>query len=372
MKIAVNAKMLNQILKDTKPYINFKNKFPILETVKISAKNNDITITGTNLNDSIISRLSGSVTEEGEVCIDIKELMSIVKNQKDRIVINDDTIENGITINYKSLDAEEYPVINELVDYEEYKITNETINGISLCLPYVLLNDDSRPTFNQVWIDNENIFACDTHKLLIIKNDEIKQENKDNAIPIPYNSTKLISNTFKNSKQLTLKVSKNNLVEISDQLDQLTTVICRMPNVKPFPYKQVIPREFVNKITVNTKEFKSILDKIPEEKIKEKIIKNGETKEGKKDIIVTKLFLNLQCDNVKVDTKLVKEFDLSCDSYIWKPMLVAFYKPYMEKFVDTFKADKQITINFSGVGSPASIQNDKMLALLVPTKNERN
>ena len=205
MKIKINAKTLNSILKKVKPFINFNlKKLPILQTIKISASDT-IQITATDLQNSIIVNIPGEIFERGEICINHKEFQQMIKSQTEDIIITDTTVENGITINYESSNPLEYPNIRRVEDNQQsFSLSNDFITGLNTCLPHVWnkkLEGSERQIYEGVWIDNDNIIASDTHTLAVYKQNEIQYQKN---ILIPTDAVKCIINTFKKSNNLAI------------------------------------------------------------------------------------------------------------------------------------------------------------------------
>jgi len=173
MKIQVNAKSLNNILKTIKPFVGVQlKKLPIMQTIKITAFDS-IHITTTNLQNSIVSSIPGEVFEQGEICINFKELQQMIKGQTEDIIITDKTIENGITINYESLSALDYPNIRTIEDDQIlFTLSNDFIINLNTCLPHVWdskYEGSERQIYEGVWIDNSHILATNTKLLIITK-----------------------------------------------------------------------------------------------------------------------------------------------------------------------------------------------------------
>jgi len=361
MKIQINAKTLNSILKKVKAFIGHTvQKFPILQTIKITAYDK-IQITATDLQNSIIANIPGEVFEQGEVCINLKELQQMIKSQTEDIIITNNTIENGITINYESLNPLEYPNIRRVEEEQKYiPLSNDFITGLNTCLPHVWnkkLEGSERQIYEGIWIDNDNMIASDTHTLVVYKQNEIQYQKN---ILIPTNAVKCILNTFKKSNNFQCKVN-NNLLEISDGT---YTVICWIYTDLQIPKYQSIIQGLKgwNHITVDTKYFKSIVDKLP---LYEKYGNDENVTEH-----ATLVDLEIMNNNVNMNTLTVKPFEIKCKEVYGDYLKLSYYNHLMKKLINSFneKEDKELTISFNGVLTPFTIQNDKMMVLGLPCR----
>jgi len=361
MKIQLNAKTLNNILKKVKLFVGFNlKKLPIMQTIKITASD-AIHITATNLSNSIIVNILGEIFEQGEVCINFKELQQMIKSQTEDIIITDSTIENGITINYEPYSALEYPNI-QMVEVDQLTtLSNDFITGLNTCLPHAWnskMEGINRQTYEGVWIDKENIIASDTHTLVVYKQNEIQYPKN---ILIPSSAVKCIVDTFKKSNTIQCKIN-DKLMELSDN-DY--TIICRIYTDIEIPkYKMILQglRED-NYITVNTKYFKSIIDKLP---VKEKYKKDDDEDFEFSTIVDLEMFNN----NVTMNTLTVKPFEIKCKEVCGDHLKLSYYNHLMKKLINGFneKENKELIIKFNGILRPFVIENDKMIVLGLPVR----
>ena len=347
MKIQLNGATLNNVLKKVKPFIDLKNKnLPILQTIKITATD-DVYITTTDLENTIIARVPGNIVfKPGEICVDYKGLIQMVKGQTEQIVITKNTIENGMIINYQSMSAEDYPNMQRITADEKHystNLSNDFIKGLETCLPHALDDKKSdRVAFKGIWIDNEHYFACDTRTLALYKQNEIQYPKN---ILIYQSAVKGITGTFKKDNNIQCKINSH-LMELSNNE---YTVICRIKtDTNMPPYNHIInglKNEYY--ITVDTKYFKSIVDKIPK------------NKQG------TLVDLKVKHSIVKMSSDTVKPFEVKCKDEYCDGLEICYNNMYMQRLINSFdlKLNKELTIKFNGRTEPFVIQNDKLIVL---------
>lgn len=354
MKIQLNGATLNTILKKVKPFIDLKNKnLPILQTIKISASDTAY-ITATDLENTVIATIPGSnVLEQGEICVNYKEFLQMVKGQTEELIITDNTIENGMIINYQSMSAEDYPNMQRIdIDEQQYVTTlsNDFIKGLNTCFPYTLNEKDSRPAFEGVWIDGENIFACDIRTMALYKQNEIEYSKN---ILIYSNTVKCITGTFKKDSNIQCKINSH-LMELSNGE---YTVICRIITDLTMPAYNHILSSLNNDeyITVNSKYFKSITDKIPK------------NKEG------TLVDIKVKYGIVEMSSNTVKPFEIKCKDVHCDELEICYNNKYMQRLLNSFdlKENNELTIKFNGSKEPFVIKNDKLLVLAVPVMDNK-
>ena len=344
MKVSIDGKVLNGILRVVSPYVGKRKKSQpdILQTVKITATDK-VYISATNLNSDIVAEVPGAdVLDPGETCINFKELQQLVKGYCGPVLITGKEIKTSLTIKYMSHDYEEFSNSVEVKDYQEFTLTNEFITSLNTCLPFVSL-DTIRPIFSSVWVDEKNLISTDSFVLITRKQDCIKS-NK--PIVIPLDQAKLLVGTFKKADSLSCRVSDGRM-QVSDGANTVTIRInagCPIPS-----YEKIIPTDNANEVTVNTKEFRSMLCAFPVEE-KENFV-----------------FFNLG-ETVTLKSNLVNEIQMNCTANIRRNFEITLGLNLLKKLVNVF-TDEEITLNFFGSFSPVTIKNDEITVLMVPIRS---
>ena len=126
---------------------------PVLECIKLEAKNDVLTLTAYDGEISIEKKIRAEVLEEGEVCVNGKFFSDFVgKIAFMEVVIASD--EKGIVIKYgenesymQSLSAEDFPIFTgEVIDHDKYFETKEnTLKDLISKVVFCCATDESRP-----------------------------------------------------------------------------------------------------------------------------------------------------------------------------------------------------------------------------------
>lgn len=130
-----------------------KTVMPILECVKLQAKNDGLILTAYDGEISIEKKITAEVLEEGEVCVNGKFFSDFVgKISFTEVVVSSD--EKGIIINYgesesymQSLNASDFPIFNGSTIAEEnyFEVKEADLKELVSKVVFCCATDESRP-----------------------------------------------------------------------------------------------------------------------------------------------------------------------------------------------------------------------------------
>ena len=188
MKITIEQWELQQAIEKAKKILR-KSAMPILESVLLTAnKNNNITLTATNLESSIIINLSGnfgSVEESGAITID-KSNFKLIKKLNGSLCISDDgntvQILGNRELKFTQHDVSKFPEIKTEVNHKAFTIKENEFKD-SLKIKTFISKEKSRPIMCTCCINRNRIIAIDGFRLAKINLNIDNKCDKDILIP---------------------------------------------------------------------------------------------------------------------------------------------------------------------------------------------
>lgn len=261
MKVKVNMDELRDVIKKVKGVIPNTPSIKVLENLFIKAEDRVVTVTGSNLEDTLeIELLSGEVIETGKVLID-KDTLLLIEKIKDRgkfagfITITDNEISyDNKVINFENdgeETAEDYPEASECnipvfsADHKELR----RLLGVS----YVCdKKAENYPLKRAVCIDNDYFVATDTYRLAKRKHGI---DNKlENPVSISVKSVDLLTSLLSNSevKFVNCYIDEEER-HLCFEIDNIKHVVYLMQE-KYFDWRNFTYPEPLTTITIDTKE----------------------------------------------------------------------------------------------------------------------
>lgn len=160
--------------------IEAKRTLPILSHLLLEAKENTITISGTDLDVSIRTIVDGDVKNEGRIAISGKKLYEIVRELPDtsidlrwRETQHVEILCAKSVFRLKGAAPEEFPAFPETAEGVGITLSTETLRAMIPKILFAVSTDQTRPTLTgallQIAEGELRIVATDGHRLSLVK-----------------------------------------------------------------------------------------------------------------------------------------------------------------------------------------------------------
>ncbi len=371
MKFVISSTVLLGHLQAINRVISNKNTLPILDNFLFQLNENELKITASDLETTLITTIDiENATDDGVIALPARILTDILKEFADQPLtfdINPESYnvkissENGI-YNIVGLNGEDFPqlpIIKEDIKKSIQVPTELLANGISKTL-FATADDELRPVMNGIFIelheDNLAFVASDSHKLVRYKRFDIKADEESNFI-LPKKPASLL-------KSILPKDDNEVLIEFDDK-----NAFFSLPNYKlvsrlvegNYPsYNSVIPENNPHKLTIDRLELLNSLKRVS-------LFSNQASNLIKLDIIGNQLSVSAQ----DIDFSISADEKLNCQ-YEGDDMAIGFKSAFLiEILLNLSSADILIELSDpsrAGVLFPVDKDNDDedMLMLLMP------
>ena len=241
---------------------------PILEGIKISAEDNELTLSATDTDLSIEKKIKADIKVEGETVVPGKFITEFVKklsnseielevNDKNQLLIRYDGNESIIQC-YKVI---EYPGFKKLKTDEWFGISQKDLKALISKTIFSVALDDSRPILKGVLFDIDqkeiSAVALDGYRLARVKKKSTANVKKQ--IVVPTRSLNEISKLLDDSDDIINVYIDSNAIMI-DTVD--TKIISRLLEGDFVNYKQIIPMNYETFVIVNKLQLEDALERV--------------------------------------------------------------------------------------------------------------
>lgn len=341
-----------------------KTTNPILEGIKLSAENDELVLSATDLELAIIKTIKAEVFLDGETVVPGRFFSEFIKKlTNEKIELNLDTT-NKMNIKYtdsvsnvQCLNASEFPNIKNLVDADHFEIKARDFKTLINKTIFSVAQDDARPILKGTLLEVEDgklkAVALDGYRLALAQKPLISSTSNIKVI-VPARSLSEISKLLDDDVD-TIKVfvQQNYLmVEVNN-----TKIISRLFDGDFINYKQIIPNDFSTTVTVNKEQLENALDRAS---LLSRIDKNNLVKfdVGEKVMLLSS----------KSDIGDIKEnITISLDG---KDLSIAFNARYFSEALRVIN-DEFIKLNFQTTVAPCiieNVENSDYLYLILPVR----
>ena len=268
MKIMCEGLELSDALLVVSKGTSSKTTNPILEGIKLTAEEDYLTLSATDLELSIEKTIHADVKLEGEIVVPGKlfnEYIKKLSNEQIELNLNE---KNILSIKYtdsvgkiQCLKANEFPNIKKL-DYNDYfEITHNELRQLINKSIFSVAVEDSRPILKgcKIEVEGDTIkaVALDGYRLAVVKKKVVSTTGKFSII-VPARSLNEISKLLDDSDEVVkVYIQKNHLmIDLNE-----TKITTRLLDGDYLNYNQIIPSNFNSKIILNTQQLQEALDR---------------------------------------------------------------------------------------------------------------
>ena len=341
-----------------------KTTNPILEGIKLTAINNSLILSATDLELAIIKTIKADVLIEGEAVVPgrfFSEFIKKLTNEKIELHLDEN---NKMTIKYtdsvsnvQCLNLSEFPTIKKLNDADSFDINSKDFKNLINKTIFSVAQDDSRPILKGTLLELENGFinavALDGYRLALCKKPIVASTNNFKVI-VPARSLSEISKLLEeNIDNVKVFVQKNYLMVEVDS----TKIITRLLDGDFINYRQIIPSDFSSLVTVNKEQLEDGLERAS---LLSRIDKNN--------LVKFEISDKLMILSSKSDLGDIKEnITISLEG---KDLTIAFNSRYFSEALRVIN-DEFIKLNFKTTVAPCiitSTNSDEYLYLILPVR----
>lgn len=175
MKIQVTQENLNRALGTVARVANTRNSLPILSNVLITAKNNQLSISATNLDIAITEFCGAKVSQEGSITVPARLMQDFISNLPSGIInlSLEDSKLHITTEQYNSVvngvASDDFPVMPAITDGKKWTINSQQLKKGLQQVIFAASNDQSRPVLTGVLLHVIDgviyMAATDSHRL---------------------------------------------------------------------------------------------------------------------------------------------------------------------------------------------------------------
>jgi len=334
MKFIVSSTYLLKQLQVLGGVINSSNTLPILDNFLFELDHTKLTVSASDLETTMSSRLDVESDSEGSVAIPARLLLDTLKTFPEQpltfVVEDNNTVEISSNHGKYALayaDGAEFPKAVALEDPSKTVILGDILaNAISKTI-FAAGNDDLRPVMSGVFFqfstEGLTFVATDAHKLVKYTREDVNASQVAEFI-MPKKPLNLLKGILAGSDdEVTIEYNDSNAKFTFDNSE----LICRLIDGKYPNYEAVIPKENPNKLSIDRTQFLNSVRRVS-------IFSNKTTHQIRLKIAGAEL--NISAEDVDYSNKA--EERLTCD-YQGDDMQIGFNSRFLTEMLNNLSAD---------------------------------
>ena len=275
MKFLIEKKIIFKSLTHLQSIVDKRNALPILSNILIEAKNNELTMSSTDMDISIKENINCEVIEEGSTTINAQLIYDIIKKLHDEskieIISNDGKIlslRSGVSkFSLPCLPKEDFPLIESKIQGNKVTTKAENIFNLIDKTKFAISNEETRYFLNGLYFNiyNENnntiltLVGTDGHRLAKFSHEINQKINQVMGVIIPkktiFELSKLLSDL---DEEIEMVINSNKIIFFVGNIIFISKLIDGT-----FPdYQKVIPTNNKNVLKVQRNALGYAVDRV--------------------------------------------------------------------------------------------------------------
>ncbi len=273
MRFVVSSSDLLKKLQSVSKVINPKNTLPILDNFLFEIKEEELIITCSDLETTLVTNLVlDNVDGGGKIAIEAKRLTDILKEFPEQPLtfeIDEETMdvdilsENG-KFSVVGAEGDDFPEPAELDEEKStaFNIDSKILHRGIIKTLFATSDDELRPVMNGIFMelkeDSTTFVSSDSHKLVRYKRYDVKAD-KESSFILPKKPAELLKSLLaKDTDGVTVEFDDKNAVFIFANYKIVSRLIeGQYPN-----YESVIPHNNSNKLVVDRADFYNTIKRV--------------------------------------------------------------------------------------------------------------
>ena len=344
-----------------------KTTVPVLECVKLSARNDEITLSATDGEISIIKTIKAEVQEEGDVCVPGRYFADFIK-KLEGVQIALTTDGRKMDINYADsqtsmqvLPADDFPKIDTEINENSFKLKTadlkKFIEGTSFCCA----TDDSRPILKGCQFvingDDISVTSLDGFRLATISGKVISATG-NMEIVCPARTLNEIEKMMPAEDGETEIFVQRGMILVSSENTILTSRLYGGDFIKK---ENIIPKEFITTVKVNKELLRASIERAAI------LVRSDKNSLIIFDVTTDRIEISSNSEIGNVQEPVKAEVD-------GKDIRIAMNSKFIIEAVNAL-AEEEIELSFNNQVQPficENAQNKEALYLILPVRTSNN
>lgn len=267
MKFTIEKNIFTKITGQLNRLIISRPPSPILGTIKITLKDNQLTMIATDLERAILAHYPVRIEEEGECCVlgkTLNDLLNSINNDKLKISLQGNDLQifsSNLETHLSIMSADDFPRIPEIKTSKELTITSKDLKKALDKTLFTVSYDIARPILSGILfnIDKDQVILAgtDAFRLSEYKINNVQKIEFDNSFVLPISTANEVYKILNSSEvdKVTIKVGSDQVEFVIDEF----TVVSKLIIGKYPDYQKIIPNENQQRVVIGKEEILSSL-----------------------------------------------------------------------------------------------------------------
>ena len=271
MNLTIAKEQILSGLQSVQNVVSTRTTLPILSNVLLRAKEGRLELTATDLDVTVTCSVEASVKAAGAITLPAKKLFGIARELSSGemdLEVDDKhvcSLRSGPSFyKIRGLAAEEFPPLPEFKEDKKVTIPQEKIRGMLKKTSFAISTDETRYVLNGIFLSLKEhkltMVATDGRRLALVDEEVDISEKSQGEFIIPSKAVNELNRLLQEKGEVEIRFTDNQAAFTLKNDKGLDTVIITKLIEGNYPnYRQVIPAETKERITLVREEFQHAL-----------------------------------------------------------------------------------------------------------------
>ncbi len=267
MNLSIAKEQLLAGLQAVQNVVSTRTTLPILSNVLMRADGEKIEFTATDLDVTITCSVEAKVKKGGSTTLPVKKLFGITRELAGGEIdleVDDKnicSIRSGPSFyRIHGLAAEEFPPVTKFKDDKKVTVAQDKFKSMLRKTSFAISTDEARYVLNGIFISLKDhkmtIVATDGRRLALVDEEVDVPEKSHGDIIIPAKAVGELNRLLQDKGEVTVRYSENQAeFSLKDEKGATVVIVTKLIEGNYPNYRQVIPNETKERISVSREEF---------------------------------------------------------------------------------------------------------------------
>lgn len=266
MKLTITKEQILNGLQAVQNVVGTRTTLPVLSNVLLKAEENQLELTATDLDVTMICQVEAKVSEPGSITVPVKKLFGIIRELPTPEIEMEVDERHGCKITagasyfrIHGLAADEFPPPPHLADPKQVTLPQEKVRTMLRRTSYAMSTDEARYVLNGIFLSIKehklNMVATDGRRLALAEEEmDIPAESQSDLI-VPTKAINEIQRVLQTSGDLEIKYGENKIAfTLQGEKNARIMLVSKLVDGKYPNYRQVIPTETKERVALSREE----------------------------------------------------------------------------------------------------------------------
>jgi DNA polymerase III subunit beta len=267
MNLTLTKEQLINGLQAVQNVVATRTTLPILSNVLLRAGDDRLELTATDLDVTVICSVEAKVNQPGATTVPVKRLFGIVRElgNSDLDMEVDDknicSVRSGSSFyRINGLAAEEFPALPVFKEERKVTLAQQTVRDMIKKTSFAMSGDESRYVLNGIYISLKDhkltMVATDGRRLALVDEEMDIPETSQGEFIVPSKAVNELNRLMLDKGEVEIVYTANQAsFKLKDEKAPPTMIITKLVDGNYPNYRQVIPAETKERVTLSREEF---------------------------------------------------------------------------------------------------------------------